>query len=296
MLDRGETPMMRTVIVIVADEGYLPHAKALMVNCVRQGEWKGDFCLVLPSTVDQTYFESRGIHVLVDDEPTYFKKFAVFDNFFLQQEITRWNTPQHKWDVCLYLDCDVLIQAPLEPLLYEWQCGGVLAVREPFDLAHGFTHWATPELLSDPKAMEAYRWLWSNYDPRRKQFNTGIMIYQLHTLPANLRRELQSIQERIALINTHVAKGTDQTVFNLVLHDFFEAVRSRLFCYWYEAGPQTIVIHYNSGYAPWIEKGRDQNAFYNAKLNRVCYDLYLENLAAFESVFPLKEQTCSVLP
>ena len=40
--------MADSVIVILADDSYLPHAKSLMVNCVRQGNWKGDFCLMLP--------------------------------------------------------------------------------------------------------------------------------------------------------------------------------------------------------------------------------------------------------
>lgn len=283
--------MLRACIVIVTDANYLAHARSLMVNCRREGAWAGDFCLILPSDVDRKYFEDRGIYVLVDDEPTYYKKFSVFNDYFLQQEMTKWQTPQDKWDITFYIDCDVLVQAPLEPLLYEYEHGTILAVREPFDLMHAFTNWATPELLKSPEYLDGARWLWKHYDPNWHQYNTGVMLYQLRTMPANLRNELQLMRERIAPINTHVVKGTDQIIFNLVCQDLFRPVRSRLFCYWYEAGPETILIHYNSGYSPWIEKAPDMDAYFNERLGRPCYDVYQENLKAFEDTFPITEKT-----
>lgn len=279
---------MHSVIVIAADQNYLQHAHSLMVNCRKQGEWKGDFCLILPSTCDPTYYESRGIFVLADDAPTYYKKFAIFDEYFIQQVNTRYEYFDDRWDMAIYLDVDVLVQRPLESLLHEHELGTILAVREPFDMMHGFTFWAEPEHLKKPEVLDGFRWLWKNYDPTQKQFNTGIMVYQLRTLPKGIRQELESMRERIATLNTHVVNGTDQPVFNLVCRDLFKAVRSRLFCYWYEEGPDTVAIHYNSGYAPWREKEETQNAYFNSVLNRPCHSIYQENLADFENVFPLK--------
>ena len=282
---------MRAVIVLVADEKYLPHAKALMVNCIRQGEWDGEFCLILPPDCDKAYFESRGISVLTDPEPSYFRKFAIFDPFFFQQETTIYETLQNRWDIALYLDADVLIQAPLEPVFHEYESGTVLAVREPFDLMHAFTFWASPESLKSPETLDLFRWLWKRYDPTWKEYNTGILLYQLQSLPPNLRQELQLMRGRIAPVNSHVVNGTDQPVINLVLQEHFRTVRSSIFSYWYEAGPETRVVHYNSGYAPWVEKEASQNAYFNAKLGRACHALYLENLAAFDSTFPVRTPT-----
>jgi hypothetical protein len=259
-----------------------------MVNCRKQGTWSGDFCLVLPPEADHEYFQSRGIYTLADAEPTYYKKFAIFDEYFLQQEITKWGTPWDKWEICLYLDVDVLVQSPLEPLLAEYEHGTILAVREPFDLYHAFTNWATPELLNSQEYADGCRWLWQHYDPTWKQYNTGIMLYQLRTLPSNLRQELRWMRDRLAPINTHVERGTDQPIINLVCQKLFRSVRSRLYCYWNEAGPETRIIHTNSGYAPWIEKSPDMNAYFNEYLGRPCYDIYQENLASFEETFPVQ--------
>lgn len=56
--------MSNSVIVLVANDAYLPHAKSLMVNCVRQGNWKGDFCLVSAEDCDPGDLERRGIWVM----------------------------------------------------------------------------------------------------------------------------------------------------------------------------------------------------------------------------------------
>ena len=280
--------LLQNVVVLAADEGYIPHAKSVLVNCMRQGEWKGDFCLILPPDVDTEYFRSRGIYVLTDPAPAYYRKFAVFDQFFNQTYQTEWDTPEHKWDRVLYLDADVLVQNPLEPLMHEVGWGTILADRELWNLQHAFTNWSTPESRESPAAMEVLDWLWANYGPEWAQYNTGVMLYHPRTMPVDAREQLLAMQERIAPINTHVVKGTDQPIFNLTFYRMFERVRSELFCYYRSAWEKTIVVHYCSGYAPWINKTPKMAAYFNHKLGRPCHDVYLENLAAFEETFPVK--------
>lgn len=280
--------LLQNVLVLVADEGYIPHAKAVLVNAVRQGEWDGDCCLILPPDVDADYFTSRGIYVLTDPEPSYYRKFAVFDQFFNQQYETPWESLEYKWDRVLYLDADVLIQNPLEPLLHEVGWGTILADRELWTLHHAFNNWATSESRESAEAMQVLDWLWVNYGPEWGQYNTGVMLYHPRTMPADARQQLVAMQERIALINTHVVNGTDQPIINLAFYKMFERVRSNLFCYYRSAWKKTIVVHYCSGYAPWIAKTSNMAAYFNHTLGRPCHDIYLENLAAFETTFPVK--------
>jgi lipopolysaccharide biosynthesis glycosyltransferase len=261
--------------VLVADEGYLPHAKAVFVNAKRQGQWRGDYCLIAPPEIDAEEFEQRGIRVLLDREDRHYRKFAVFDDFFQQ------------WDIVLYADCDVLIQNPLEPLLHEVGWGDVLADRELFTLEHAFTYWATPEELQEPDRQECFKWLWSEYDRKRQQFNTGVMLYHPRTRMPFARERLIAMRKNVAPVNCHVVNGTDQPIFNLVFYDKFARIRSDLVCYWNSTWDGTIITHTCSGYAPWIDKQHpDQDAYWCRLLNRPMHDIYLENLAAFAQEFP----------
>ncbi len=244
--------------------------------------------MILPPDVDSEYFTSRGIHVLPDPSPTYFRKYSVFDQYFNQQYTTRWDTPEYKWDTVLYLDADVLVQASLEPLLHEAGWGTILANREMFSLQHAFTNWATPEVLESPDAAELFEWLWANYGPEWPQYNTGVMVYHPRTMPTDAREQLMAMHKKLAPINTHVVNGTDQPIINLAFYKMFERIRSDMVCYYRSAWEGTIVTHYCSGYAPWIKKTSEMDAYWNHKFGRPCHDIYLENLAAFEHTFPVK--------
>ncbi len=281
--------MLTAVIVLVADENYLPHARSVLVNAKRQGQWRGDYCLILPSDVDAEYFRSRGIYVLTDDEPRHYRKFALFDQFFNQQYTTEWDTPEYKWEVVLYLDADVLIQTPLEPLLHEVGWGTILADREMFSIRHAFTNWAAEEDLSAPEAAALLKSVYEDYGPHDRQYNTGIMLYHPRTMPTDARERLLAVQKKLEPINTHVVNGTDQPIINLAFYEMFERVRGDLFCYYRSAWERTVVVHYCSGYAPWIDKTPKMAAYFNDKLGRPCHDLYLEHLEAFETEFPVRQ-------
>ena len=287
MQSKDEIGLIKSVIVLVADEKYLPHAKSTMVNCRRQGQWKEDFCLILPPSIDAKYFTDRGIAVFHDNAPSYYRKFAIFDEYFNQQYMTQWQTPEYRWDAVLYMDEDVLVQNPLAPLIHEAGWCTVSADREPFTQGHAFTHWTTPEKMQEPKAKELFDWMWANYDPDGPQYTTCVLAYRPRTLPAGIRQTMTDLWQKLAPINTHVVKGTDQPIINLALAGKFERFRSDLACYWRSAWDDTVIVHYCSGYAPWIEKTPKMNAYFNFKLGRPCHDIYQENLAAFEQEFPI---------
>jgi len=280
---------LSSVLVLVADEAYLPHAKSVFVNAKRQGRWEGDYCLVAPPSVDRKYFENRGINVLVDDQERHYRKFAIVDDFF------------KKWDIVLYTDCDVLIQKPLEPLLHEVGWGEILADREMFTLEHAFTFWATEEDLKKPERVQVFDWLWKQYDRNRQQFNTGVLLYHPRTLIPNARQMLVEMKGKIAPINCHVVNGTDQPIFNLVFYDRFTRIKNDAVCYWNSTWKETIITHTCSGYAPWIAKEHKDGSVFNATSEPIypdaywcehiglsMHDIYKANLEAFETEFPVK--------
>lgn len=267
---------LKPILVLVADESYLPHAKAVFANAKRQGKWKGDYCLIASPDIDRDYFESRGIHVLTDTEDRHYRKFAVCDDYFRQ------------WDIVCYLDCDVLIQKPLAPLLHELCWGEILADRELFTLEHAFTFWASKEELAAPERQAVFEWLWKEYDKSKQQFNTGVMLYHPRTLLPNARERLTEMRERVQAINCHVFNGTDQPIFNLVFYGKFAPVRDDRVCYWNSTWEETIITHTCSGYAPWIDKEHpDQDAYLCEFLGAPMHDIYKDNLQSFEDEFPV---------
>lgn len=285
-MKRSEMSLLRSVVVLAADEKYLPHARSTLVNCRRQGQWTEDFCLIVPPDVDVDYYRRRGIYVLTDAAPSYYRKFALFDPFFLQTYQTEWDTPEYLWDTVLYMDEDVLVQAPLEPLLHEGSWGTIVADREMFSLEHAFTNWADAATSEDPQNAAIMDWLRNHWDLAQPQYTTAVMKWHPRAIGDGARGRLKDLAERLAPINTHVGKGTDQPIINLAFSGMWEHVRSDLFCYWRNAWDGTVVVHYCSGYAPWIKKTPKMGGYFNDKLGRPCHDIYQENLAAFEEEFP----------
>ena len=239
-----EINRLSAVIVLAADEKYLPHARSTLVNCRRQGQWKQDFCLILPPEVDASYYTRRGIYVLPDPAPAHYRKFALFSDYFNQQYTTEYLTPEYRWDTVLYMDEDVLVQAPLEPLLHEVGWNMIVAEREMFTVEHAFTHWATPEQLASAQSQELFQWLRSRYDLQQPQYTTSVLLWHPRMVEPGDYDRLHTLAAKLAPINSHVQNGTDQPIINLAFAGKFERIRSDLFGYWRNCWDQSIVVHY----------------------------------------------------
>lgn len=284
---------MKDVVVIVADDKivpihdcilkckvpsrYIDHAKSLMVNLRQQGKWTGDIALVYRKGTTASVvndIERRGVHVIESAVPgAQFQKFMIFDKWFKQ------------WDRALYLDCDVLVQDELQPLFDCVNDKIIVGDQEPFSLFHCFTYWAEWKTY-DAAPAGIYDWLWRHYDPCYRQFNTGMLLYRPKELPDSSVKDLVAMQEKLAPVNIHVGKGTDQPVFNLAFYGKFSQIPDKQFCYWEQSVATTRVVHYCSGYAPWVHKIEGMDADINPRIGRNCYELYCENLDSFRDVFP----------
>jgi len=285
--------MADSVIAIVANDAYLPQVKSLMVNCVRQGSWKGDFCLVSAEDCDPSDMENRGIHIMraLDARWTMFTKFHIFSDYFRQ------------WERVLCLDCDILIQGDLNDacdgmgkqlpaLLFDGSSdGSILHNWQHFDALHGPGPDAHPEL----------------YEKMRKQFphiderilTADVIFFDPTSVPAGTVEALQSTGEEFIEANVG---HTDQPVYSLVLYDRMAPI-TKDFCTWWafddpgnrvpcevrgwRGDEEPVILHYWNMYAPWLDKTPDAGAYFNHRLGRVCHEIYEENLAAFENTFPV---------
>ncbi len=285
--------MSDSVIAIVANDAYLPQVKSLMVNCRRHGNWQGDFCLVSAQDCNPPDLESRGIYVMQAPDATWsmFTKFHIFSDYFKE------------WKRVLCLDCDILIQGDLNEacdgmaekfpaILFDGSSDGSIVHNwKHFDALYGDGPEAHPEL----------------YDKMREQFphidkqilTADVIFFSPETVPSGTVAALQSTAEEFLGAN----RGRiDQPVYNLVLYDKMAPI-TKDFCTWFafddpgnrvpneakgwRGDEAPAILHYWNMYAPWLDKTPDAGAYFNHRLNRVCRELYLENLAAFEETFPV---------
>lgn len=285
--------MSDSVIIIVANDSYRSQVKSLMTNCVRQGAWRGDFCLVSAQDCDPSDMENRGIAVMraPDDEWTMQTKFHIFSDYF------------KKWKRVLCLDCDVLIQGDLNDafdgmakklpaILFDGpEDGSILHNWEHFDSLHGAGPDAHPELY---KKMQAR---FPHID--KPILTAGAIFFAPETIPAGTVEALQAVAEEFKVAN---AGHTDQPVYNLVLYDKM-APMGKDFCTWFafdypenrvpcpargwRGDEEPVILHYWDMYSPWLEKMPGAGGHFNHRLNRVCHEIYLENLNLFEDTFPV---------
>ncbi len=285
--------MSDSVITVVTDDNYLPHAKALVVACVKQGAWEKDFCLLCNSGCNTSSVQGRGIEIFRAPEIQWTNaiKFRLFSPGF------------RKWKTVLYLDCDILIQGSLN------ETCAALSKKLPNILCDGpqgssiLDDWVHFDKLSggDPKTKpEIYAKLRERFPHIDKPVLTSdALFFDPSTIPEDTTGKLFAIQEEFKEINP---RSYDQQVMDLLLYDRMESM-TKDHCTWFafdDPGNRVVsvekgwrgdeapsILHYWGAYAPWIIKTPDAGAYFNHRLGRVCHELYAENLAAFEKTFPL---------
>jgi len=120
---------MKSILVTLADEGYLDQAKQIFSGAYYSGDWKGDFLLLAFDVSEEKleWFTKRGI-LVVSAQPfnrDYERKAQI-----LFSKLELFKTYFKRWDKVIYLDTDMLIRRSLRGLLkYDGLCG-VQGVRK----------------------------------------------------------------------------------------------------------------------------------------------------------------------
>jgi len=279
--------MNKRAIIIVADNNYLEQAKSLAVNCVEQGGWKEDFAVICPTNTEAAAeFRAWGFHVLETSLKGFLQKFEVFNPFFEQ------------WEQVLYLDCDILVQDDLERLF------SLLDVEDKIwmDTEDGKIidmFWRDENKAGNN---HIYNWMATTYPHvyTHQTFNSAFMLFRPSFIEDGTVERLVDVQSVIHEANNPDKMGTDQQPVNLVMWNKAKKIPHKLVCFWglaepvndvdsewrqYKKGDIPVAIHYTRWYAPWIKKTPDADAYDIDKLDRVCYELYHENLSKFKKVF-----------
>jgi len=293
---------LNQVICFVADQNYFDHAKYVLVNCKRQGGWKGDFCIITPGG-GASDFQHRGIHVYeVKGSWDFMVKFHAFTPFF------------HRWDECLLLDLDIVVQGPLQKVFdgLRSRLPKLLANQEDGDTLSALKHW-------DEKREEhtdAYLRVQELYPHvTNKMFNMAILFFRPKSLPPDTQERLRQLHEEFKEINPTCA---DQMLVNLLLYDQLEEAGKDYWTFmgndWpcnrvksvgrgWRGDEEPVILHYTRWMAPWIVKyppegdalkgllalglPPETGGYRNHRLNVVCHEFYAECVKAFNEEFPI---------
>ena len=287
------------VLLLVASESHLDHAKALLVGAKRTGCWQGDFCLLCPKDTNTESIDGRGIYIALS-------RFAGWTNR-IKHEIF-WTEFQN-WKRLLYLDLDVLIQRDLNKSVAETFQPGKILMEGSQALEGGlgttilqdWEHFATISGVDEQtRAAGLARLRARHLHVDRPLFASSVMLFNPADVPDDTVESLLEADAEFADLNP---RGYDQQVMNLVLYDRMAAL-PKAFATWapfdtishrvtseargWRGDEFPAIVHFWGQFAPWIEKAPDTWSYFNNRLGKPCLDVYRENLAAFDETFPRK--------
>ena len=120
---------MKKVFVALANNQFIEHSKSLFHSAKKDGEWDGDFVLIVPEedrgTFDEKEFTDKGVEIffgkkLPGNPSAHYYKYYLWTEYF------------KKWDWIFYCDIDVLFFNKIEfdvenkhtDVLYTNECNG----------------------------------------------------------------------------------------------------------------------------------------------------------------------------
>mgnify|MGYP001210986516 CR=1 FL=1 len=121
---------MKKVLVALANKKFIEHTKSLFYSAKTQGDWEGDFVIIVPESdkgkFDEKEFTDKGIEIFYgktlpgNPKPHYYKYYLWTEHF-------------KQWDWIFYCDLDVLFFNKIEfgflndtEVLYANDCNGTL--------------------------------------------------------------------------------------------------------------------------------------------------------------------------
>ncbi len=149
------------VLVVLANESYLEHAKHLFINSIVAGGWTDDLCLMKygSKTKNDDWFLKNGISI-------YYIERGLWGNVPEKTEIllSKFHIVHpfmKKWDKLLFLDCDIIINGPLQGLLRFEGHHAVPGILFPY----------LKNRLSTPKLSEFFKYI--NFKSFELKINTN---------------------------------------------------------------------------------------------------------------------------
>lgn len=280
--------MAKRVIVIVSDNDYVNHTKSMISNCREQGCYTDDFAIICPiGSKAMMEFRRCGFDVLEVESKGFLQKFSVFDKFF------------KRWEQCLYVDCDIVIQDNLDRLFHLLEVDGSKIWCDTEDCSTLQSFWKDP--LKEQHS-EIYELMQEKFPHVNNQtFNSAFILFKPSILGDDIPEQLMAIQEMVEPTNRQGEWGTDQQICNLLLWHQMKKIPNKLVAFWGLAEPQNdmdseyrqykkgdipVAIHFSRWYSHWIDKTSNMDAYWNHRLNKPNHDIYKENLELFYKNYP----------
>jgi lipopolysaccharide biosynthesis glycosyltransferase len=233
---------MKTAIVTVSDEKYLPAACCTLLSCARAGGVRSNLFLVADNVSAISikaacgFLRQHDVPVDVIDHRSEQAGYRV-NGYITFAAYTRLSLDEHfdgRWDRLLYLDADTRVLAPLRPLLHADLCGRVLgAVGNLRDV---------PEPIRNITADAPY-------------FNSGVLLFDW---PATLKCGLLNRARGFARENPHLCEWHDQDALNAVVGGLWTPLDQRWNFTSFRARRlprhRPYVLHYTGIKKPWGTK------------------------------------------
>lgn len=316
--------MSDRVIVFVADEKFLQHTKSLAVNVRRQGEFDGDFLWIMPDNMHapNVYdLMQRGASTLLVPDRGFLQKFNLFhpmlkrwkQAFFMDADCLVQRPLSHIWeqlDAAEPIDGGKPILADREemPAFMSWQ------QWDPDHEAHGMRVELQPDnsnaAIIEPGTIYARMTERYPHVLTQRMWNTSMIAWEPASVPDDTVERLRALQAEFGECNRAETGGTDEPIIDLLLQSRMRLMPRKLICYYgLDAKPDEnqnsrvasagrgwdgtefpAVVHFARWYNPWTKKAHNAEGYFNDRIGDgvVVYDYYHENLAAFETVFPVR--------
>ncbi len=165
----------KNVLVVLANESYLEHAKHLFVSARSVGGWAGDLCLMKfgDKTQSDDWFIQNNIFIYYIEKGMWGDVPEKTELLLSKFHIV--NPYMKKWDKLLFLDCDIVINGSLQGLLRFKGHHAVQGILYPY---------LKDRLLSAPNSINifkyiSYRKFESSINMDGLGFNGGVYLIDL---------------------------------------------------------------------------------------------------------------------
>ncbi len=260
------------VLVVLANESYLEHAKHLFVSARLVGGWTDDLCLMKFGTKTKAddWFLHNNIHVYYIEKGSWGD--VPENTELLLSKFHIVHPYMKKWEKLLFLDCDIIINGSLQGLLRFKGHHAVPGIEFPY----------LKNRLSIPKVANffkyiAYKRFESSINIDSLGFNGGLYLIDLDKISESTFEDgLLFFKKNRKFLNINFGDEA------LIASFFSGRIKPLPLCYnvfmKYINVNKGIVLHYLGEDKPWHE-------------SHSMYEKYCENLnlaSTFSSLKPLK--------
>jgi lipopolysaccharide biosynthesis glycosyltransferase len=283
--------MKKKVLVLVADDNYIEHCKAVIHSAVTVGKWDGDIRVIVPlGTTLPSDFKHEVFEVEMHTTENRYNKFFLFHEYFNQ------------WDWIFYTDLDVLFIDKIELDLEKRDTRYLYANpdgNKDIQYQYKIRLWELKNMMEfvtsavHSPGQIALRTGWLdllNIKPNQPAFQSCFMLFNRRLIATKTFRRLI---DAAWSLNPFV-KFEDQGIFNTVLHDKWKPLSNKFEnrCpvldqidwhyhkihevdgHWdrneYE---DMCAIHFFRYFTPWMPQ------------NKKWYPVYREHLEGYEQLF-----------